>query len=183
MKTRLLLPTPVFPGSPTYLAELAHPFHQCALSPIVRIALIAVACVGTLAYGTHLYRLLSDEGLAWVGPGIAGGAAAAWVVLLGWLVLFVRDRREIAALGDHAIVTLTLGMVWVLSALAATTLFTLPVLATHAALLGVGNVLMGSYFIACTPSAVLSRRGAAVIWIGLMNGVLMLGLALTALGY
>ncbi len=172
---------PPFPGSPEYLAALTQSEGRAALSPLARVALISVAWAGTVAYGVHVYRLLADENLAWVGPGIAGGAAAAWVVLLAWMLLRVRDRKRLAKLGDHALITLTVGMVWVLLALAATTAFALPTLPTHVVLLTIGNVLMGTYFIAKAPRPVLTRAAATVLWVGLMNGVLALGVVLTGL--
>ncbi|MEM9752621.1 MAG: hypothetical protein AAF916_04475 [Planctomycetota bacterium] len=179
---------PAFPGSPDYFrqraASLADKVHRTQddgrthLHPLVRVALIVLAIAGTVTYGMHVTeRFAADpRDLSWVGPGVAWGAGISWAVLAISAAVLVRDARRLGELADHALVTLTLGMVGVLSALAITKATSAPPVATHVVLLGLSNVAMGAYFILRGPAVGLKRPIAAALWIGLMNGVLAVGL-------
>ncbi len=165
---------PPFPGSPEYFRRSTATLRP-TLNPIVRVALIAVAVAGTVTYGVHVADRFARADLAWLGPGIAWGAGVSWAVLAALTALKIQNRQQLGRLADHALVTLTLGMVGVLTALALTKTTAAPPVPTHLALLGLSNVAMGAYFIARAPAAGLKRGVAAAIWIGLMNGVLAAG--------
>ncbi|MEM8782755.1 MAG: hypothetical protein AAGE65_07835 [Planctomycetota bacterium] len=183
---------PAFPGSPDYFrqraASLADKVHRTRdgathLHPLVRVALIVLAIAGTVTYGLHVHERFAQHpaDLAWIGPGVAWGSGVSWAVLAVATTLFVRDLRRLGELADHALVTLTLGMVGVLTALALTQATAAPPVPTHLTLLGLSNVAMGAYFIARAPAVRMTRPVAALLWIGLMNGVLAVGLSLSFL--
>ncbi|MEM1444807.1 MAG: hypothetical protein AAGF84_02025 [Planctomycetota bacterium] len=176
---------PAFPGSPDYFrqraASLTDKVHRTQdgrthLHPLVRVALIVLAIAGTVTYGMHVYERFAAADLAWVGPGVAWGAGISWAVLAIGAAVIVRDARRLGELADHALVTLTLGMVGVLTALAITKATAAPPVATHLVLLGLSNVAMAAYFIVRAPAVGMTRPIAALLWIGLMNGVLAVGL-------
>ncbi|MEM7576002.1 MAG: hypothetical protein AAF328_00890 [Planctomycetota bacterium] len=176
---------PSFPGSPDYfrqraasLTEKVHTNRDGAthLHPLARVALIALAVAGTVTYGMHVTERFATAELAWVGPGVAWGAGVSWAVLAIGATLIVRNTRRLGELADHALVTLTLGMVGVLTALALTKATAAPPVATHVILLMLSNVAMGAYFIVRAPAVRMPRPIAALLWIGLMNGVLAIGL-------
>ena len=182
---------PHFPGSPDYFRQRAatltdkiHRTHDSGathLHPIARVALIALAIAGTVTYGMHVHDRFADAGLGWVGPGVAWGAGVAWVILALGTTAIVKDVRRLGELADHALVTLTLGMVGVLTAMALTKATPAPPVPTHLILLGLANVAMGAYFIARAPAVRMTRPVAALLWIGLMNGVLAVGVLISFL--
>ena len=170
---------PPYPGSPEYFRQDAERL-QTGLHPLARLAMVLVAVAGTVAYGVHVYKVLSEGGLSWLGPSIAIGAGVSWIVLLVWMMIRLETRDQVRRLADHALITLTIGMVGVLTALALTLSTSVPPLATHLIVLGISDVVMGAYFVGRCSQARLTVVQALLIWVGLMNGVLF---AAVGVGY
>ena len=148
-----------------------------------RAALVTLTFAVSLSYAaTQAATDIADALPIHLGVAV-GVAALAWCGLFGltWALSPVAQR---VPRFDWCLWTVTVGSVWMLAWLALSQSATVagldPALTRWGPLFGLAtaNVAMAWVFTRYAPTVAVRRRDALLIWIGGMNGLLALGLAL-----